>query len=247
MNPYFEQSDVWQDFRTEFLSTLRRMLVPAVAPDYIVQLEEHIHIHDIPEGTRLTVGRADLAIAEVPGRGHRVAVAAIEEPAVVMLPEQEIDRQRYLEVRDRRGRELVTVIELLSPSNKRGGDDRESYLAKRRELLRSPAHLVEIDLLRGGRPMPMQDRPDCDYSVLVSRAERRRAAGFWPIRIRERLPVIPIPLKAADFDAAVDLQDVLHRTYDGPGYEGYLYDGTPEPPLSPEDDAWARQYLPTAR
>src|SRR6202011_1559181 len=110
------------------------------------------------------------------------------------LPLQDIERVPFLEVRDRQGRELVAVIELLSPSNKRPGEDREQYLAKRRELLRSPAHLVEIDLLRGGPPMPLEDRPVCDYSVLVSRAERRPVAAFWPLRLRDRLPVIPIPL-----------------------------------------------------
>ena len=87
------------------------------------------------------------------------------------------------------------MIELLSPSNKRAGDDREQYLAKRRELLRTPAHLVEIDLLRGWTPMPQEGRPECDYSVMVSRAEKRRAADFWPIRLRDRLPVIPFPLR----------------------------------------------------
>ena len=64
----------------------------------------------------------------------------------------------FLEVRDRQDRELVNVIELLSPSNKRAGDDREQYLAKRREILRSPAHLVEIDLLRAEPPCPQAGR-----------------------------------------------------------------------------------------
>jgi hypothetical protein len=77
-------------------------------------------------------------------------------------------------------------------------------------------HLVEIDLLRGWEPMPAEDRPEGDYSVLVSRAERRPAAQFWPIRLRDRLPVIPIPLRPADQDARVDLQEVLHLAYDGP-------------------------------
>jgi hypothetical protein len=136
------------------------------------------------------------------------------------------------------------VIELLSPSNKRAGDDREQYLAKRRELLRSSAHLVEIDLLRGWTPMPQESRPECDYSVIVSRAEKRRAADFWPIRVRDRLPVIPIPLRAPDAAVAVDLQEVLHRAYDGPGYEHFIYNGKPEPNLSASDTAWAEQLVP---
>jgi Protein of unknown function (DUF4058) len=139
---------------------------------------------------------------------------------------------------------VVTVIELLSPSNKRAGDDREQYLAKRRELLRSPAHLVEIDLLRGWTRMPQEGRPECDYSVMVSRAEKRRAAGFWPIHLRDRLPVIPVPLRSPDAAARVDLQEALHRAYDGSGYEHFIYLGEPEPSLSPKDAAWARQFIP---
>jgi hypothetical protein len=138
----------------------------------------------------------------------------------------------------------VTVIEVLSPSNKRSGEDREHSLAKRRELLRSPAHLVEIDLLRGWAPMPAEDRPEGDYSVLISRAERRPAASFWPIPLRAALPVVPIPLRAPDEDGQVNLQEVLHRAHDGPGYERFIYAGAPEPPLSAKDAEWGRQFVP---
>ena len=75
--------------------------------------------------------------------------------------------------------------------------------------------------------MPQEGRPECDYSVMVSRAEKRRAADFWPIRLRDRLPVIPIPLRPPDAAARVDLQEVLHRAYDGPGYEHFIYSGEP--------------------
>jgi hypothetical protein len=180
------------------------------------------------------------------GRGEAVEAANVrlEASADVWLPEQAVEHGRFLEVRDRVRRELVTVIELLSPSNKRSGDNREQYRAERRELLRSPAHLVEIDLLRGWAPMPQEGRPECDYSVLVSRAEKRRAADFWPIRLRDRLPVIPVPLRSPDAAVPVDLQEALHRAYDGPGYENFIYSGEPEPPLSPSDLAWARQLAP---
>ena len=245
MNPYFEQAAHWLDFHTEFLSALRRLLAPRVGPKYIVQLEEHVYIHDLPPQPRQRLGTADLSLVR-PGGGEpgRAGVGILEAPAEVWLPEQDMEEVPYLEVRDRLGRELVTVIELLSPSNKRAGDDREAYLAKRRELLRSTAHLVEIDLLRGWAPMPSEDRPECDYSVMVSRAEQRRAAGFWPIMLRDRLPVIPIPLRPPEEAVGVDLQEVLDRAYDGPGYEHFIYIGNPEPSLSPADAAWARQFVP---
>jgi hypothetical protein len=245
MNPYFEETTLWLDFHTEYLSAVRRLLVPQVAPNYIVQLEEHIYIHDTLSEPRQRLGTADQFVVRT--RGDERASAALgllEAPAEVWLPEQDVEKIPYLEVRDRVGRELVTVIELLSPSNKRAGDDREQYLAKRRELLRSPTHLVEIDLLRGWAPMPQERRPDCDYSVMVSRAEKRRAADFWPIRLRERLPVIPIPLRSPDAAAPVDFQEALNRAYDGPGYEHFIYRGEPEPSLSSDDAAWARTILP---
>jgi hypothetical protein len=60
------------------------------------------------------------------------------------------------------------------------------------------------------------------------------------LRLRERLPVIPIPLRAPDSDARLDLQEALHRLYDAAGYEDYIYSGAPQPPLHPDDAAWAR-------
>src|SRR5262249_38575067 len=146
--------------------------------------------------------------------------------------------------RDRNSRELITVLELLSPSNKKSGPDREQYLAKRRQLISSPVHLVEIDLLRGGPRLPVEDLPDCDYYALVSRVEERPRVGIWPVRLRDRLPVIPIPLRSPDPDARIDLQEVLHHLYDAAGYEDYIYTGAPQPPLHPQDAAWARELLP---
>jgi Protein of unknown function (DUF4058) len=245
MNPYFEQPAYWQDFPIEFLTALRRLLVPQLGGAFIVQLEEHVYIHDLPPEPRRLVGRADLSVApsEMAVTGQ-AALGLLEAPTEVQLPAQDIERVPFLEVRDRQGRQLLTVIELLSPSNKRPGEDREHYLAKRRELLRSPAHLVELDLLRQGPTMPAANRPACDYSVLISRAQRRPVASFWPIRFRERLPIIPIPLRTDVEEVYVDLQEVLHRAYDGPGYENFIYGDSTPPSLSDEDVAWATQFVP---
>ena len=245
MNPYLEQSDHWQDFHTEFLGDLRHQLDARIGTDYIVQLEKHVYIHELPPEPRRFLGRPDVSVvrsgAFAAGQPH---FGLLEAPAEVELPEVDVERVAFLEIRDRLGRELITVIELLSPSNKRPGDDRQQYLTKRRQILRSDAHLVEIDLLRGWTPMPAKDRPEGDYSVLVSRAERRPFAGFWPIRLHDRLPVIPIPLKPADPDGRVDLQELLHQAYDRAGYRKYIYEGSPEPPLKAEDAEWAEPFLP---
>lgn len=163
------------------------------------------------------------------------------------LPAVDVERLSFIEIRDRDGWQLVTVIELLSPANKYAGPDREQYLAKRGQLLASAVHFVEIDLLRGGPRMPMENLPECDYCVLVSRVQTRPDAGVWPIRLREPLPPIPIPLRPPHADAQLDLQQLLHRIYDAAGYEDYIYHGHPQPQLSAEDAAWARQFVPGGR
>jgi len=105
-------------------------------------------------------------------------------------------------------------------------------------------HLVEIDLRRGGtRPTP-PDLPACDYYVLVSRYEQRPKPVFLPLRLRQCLPVVRIPLLPPDPDVSLDLQAVLQRAYDAADYGKYIYGETPQPPLSDEDLAWARQFFP---
>jgi hypothetical protein len=244
MNPYLEQDALWQDFHLRFLPALSARLVPQVVPKYIVMLEEHLYVHEPPPEPRHLIGRADLSVARTEAPAGAPALGVAEAPALVQLLAEDVERVPFLEIRDRRDRDLVTVVELLSPSNKRSGPDRDQYLARRRERRENRAHLVEIDLLRGGRAMPLLVRPACAYSVLVSRVEERPEAGFWPIGLRMPLPTISIPLRPPDQGAVINLQEVLHRVYDEAGYEHFIYDGMPDPPLSAEDAAWAQQFVP---
>jgi hypothetical protein len=248
MNPWVEQEGLWPDFHVALVPALRRQLARQVAPKYIVLLEEQIYIHELPpEPAPARSIRPDVAVIRPPrGPAAALGVAEIEAPSHPRLPAEDIERLPFLEIRDRQSRELVTVIELLSPSDKRRGDDRGTYLEKRRGILKSTAHMIEIDLLRGHDPMPLQGRPECAYSVLVSRAERRPVVDFWPISVRDPLPVIPVPLRVPDGDARVDLREAVDQVYDEAGYVHFIYDGTPDPPLATEDAQWARQFLPAA-
>jgi hypothetical protein len=243
MNPFLERDDVWPDLHHRLIDRMADALADQVDPRYLVKIEEHLYVQDAPESPHRAGPRADVAIKPAGGpvpAGPSLAV--LEAPARIHLPWPDVEYQAYLEVRDRSSRELVTVLELLSPTNK--GRHRDQYLRKRDQVLVSTAHLVEIDLLRGGDPMPAPDRPACDYSVTVSRAEQRPEADFWPIGLRERLPTIPVPLRAPDRDATLDLQELLHRVYDAGRYAHYVYEGRPQPPLGPDEEAWAGQFLP---
>lgn len=248
MDPYLEQDDAWHDFHERFIPLVASLLGGQLRPRYIVKIDEHVYVHEMPAGTRRLVGRADVSVGRGPRKpARRPAVAGaaglLEAPVTVTLPAVDRERLSYVEVRDRRNRELITVVELLNPANKQPGPDREQYLAKRMEILNGPVHLVEIDLLRGGVPMPAEGRPRCAYSVLVSRAQRRLEAGCWPIALRDRLPEIPIPVREPDPDARLDLQAVLDRIHDDAGYADYIYEGSPRPRLGKKDADWARQLI----
>jgi hypothetical protein len=211
--------------------------MPSPFPGMNPYLEQDDAWHDFHE--RFCPLAAELLTAQV----RPDYIVKIDEHVYIHELAEEILRLSRIEVRNRHNRQLVTVLELLSPSNKLAGPDREQYLAKRGELQSSPVHFVEIDLLRGGPRLPLEDLPACDYYALVSRVEKRPAADLWPIRLRERLPRILVPLRAPHPDAHLDLQEVLHHIYDAAGYEDYIYDGQPR--LEAEDALWARQFVPS--
>jgi len=246
MNPFLEQVSVWNDFHGNFLYRMRDVLVPQIRPQYVAKIDEHLFIHEMPENSRNLVGHGDLAVKHAPfapdqaGNGKAILTA----PARVRIPALDVERIPFLEIRDRDNWEIVTVIELLSPCNKYAGPDREQFLGKRGSLLGSAVHYIEIDLLRGGPRLPWEDLQACDYYVVVSRVESRPEAEIWPLTLRDRLPAVPIPLRGERADAQVDLQEVLHRAYDSGSYEDYMYRGQPQPHLNPEEDAWARQFVP---
>jgi hypothetical protein len=152
-----------------------------------------------------------------------------------------------VDIRDVAQRRLVTAIEFLSPTNKRGLGRRQ-YLVKRRRLLLSSAHLMEIDLLRRGRRVPMrQPLPSAPYFVLLSRAERRPLTEVWPITLDQPLPTVPVPLRESDPDVPLDLQLALTNVYDLCSLDlAVNYAGPPDVRLPPEAATWAEERLRAA-
>jgi hypothetical protein len=238
--PVSEQVDAWHDFHQGFVTAVRNAITPQILPRYVAKIDENVYIHELSAEERHLLDRPDVAVLANEPRGAATAVAGRASPMYGhLLPTTDVIHVPYIEIRDRQSRELITVIELLSPTNKERGPDRDQYIAKRRCILASPAHLVEIDLLRGYERMPVKDLPPCDYVVMVSRYQERPRVELWPMKLRERLPEIPIPLRFGDTDAALDLQPVIDSVYDSAGYAYYIYQGTPSPPLHPDDAAWA--------
>ncbi|MGL4553120.1 MAG: DUF4058 family protein, partial [Gemmataceae bacterium] len=236
------EPSLWPDFHMALLVVIRMALNPILPSRYAAYLDRHVYLEDTDED-RNWGGAPDLYLADKGGEGG-AAAAVLTAPAsaTVILPAVRRLGNRYLRIIDRNSRRIVTLIELLSPSNKSGGRDGDAYLAKRDDFFATGTNLVEIDLLRGGRrppPAPVQD-----YRILVSRAADFPRVAVWDIGLREPLPVIPVPLHPEDGAVALALQRCIDQTYDGAPYAHDLdYSVPPDPPLRDADAAWASALL----
>jgi hypothetical protein len=252
MDPFLEDADLWPGFHTSLTVYIRNQLQPLLRPRYIASVEERVYL----EGPDRQI-IPDVRVHQRRGgsRGTAVAAAPASMPLRIRVPRLEI-HEPYLTVLDRReGLREVTVIEVVSPTNKYAGPGRVSYLTKQEEVLRGPAHLVEIDLLRGGPHVlsapeaAARGRAEYDYLICINRAsEWRDEYDLYPCRLRDRLPVVGIPLAGSDPDVPLDLQPPVAQAYDdGADEDRLFYDRPCVPALSDEDQAWAEQLIALAR
>ncbi|MBX9628130.1 MAG: DUF4058 family protein [Gemmataceae bacterium] len=247
MDPYLEHPFVWEDVHNTLIPALRVALQPEVRPlGYVVRIDHRVSVRE--DGGDELVGQPDVLVSRpkkpAAGRRRPAGGAAVATPVIAELPRRlETDRIPYLKVVDREDDRVVTVIELLSPSNKESGNDRVAFLDKRRALLASDANYVEIDLLRGYGRLPFRSLPAGAYYVMASRPADRPKVRVWPWGLRDPIPVVAVPLRAGEPEPALDLRGVLDRVYDDAGYEDHVYHRTPAPRLSAADAAWARGVL----
>lgn len=253
MDPYLEKPGLWPDVHHGLTSVIRELLVRRLRPKYHVRVEERVYISDESDPGREVI-IPDLRVADA---GHdepedwgteetAAGYVAVAEPVVLTTLIDDEIHEAFLEVIDLQDRMVVTVIEILSPTNKVAGSrGRASYLEKRQEVMRSPSHLVEIDLLRAGVAIHTRELlPPADYYVHVSRKAKRPKGIVWPILLTQRLPVISIPLRPEDEDAPLDLQEVLNTAYDRAAYDMAVnYRSEPVPSLNAAQQQWAHTLL----
>jgi hypothetical protein len=246
MDPYLEHPQVWPDVHASFIVYLREYLRPLLGPRYIIAIETRVFVEG-PATDHPIIPDASVRPTRPEASGETVALLEADPAVEVQVLPLEVE-ETYLTIRDRQsGQRIVTVLEVVSPTNKYAGPGRESYVAKQTEVRRSATHLVEIDLLRTGPHVvavpewAARQHGPYDYLVCVNRAEGLRDRfSLYPRLLRERLPRIRLPLAAPDPDVVCDIQAVLARTYEAGGYAERLHYAAPcIPPLAPEDQAWA--------
>ena len=156
-------------------------------------------------------------------------------------------REIFLEIRelDDQSR-VVTCIEVLSPSNKRlGSAGWYLYQRKRQAFLQGHAHLVEIDLLRGGQRMPMVGTWSASpYHIAVMHKESAPKFEVTPAHFKVPLPSIQIPLRRPDPDIALPLQPLVDAIYTRSKYHlSFNYRRPIFPPLNSVETGWLEQQL----
>ena len=251
MDPYLEAR--WGDVHQRLITYAADHVGAQLPDDLRARVEERVFVENEAEQIRRIV--PDMHVAQYPP--PRLSHSQLEEGGVVAEPmvfmlEDEAVTEGYIEIRERRGGKVITVIEFLSPANKAGGEGQKLYLQKQRELLHSETNLVEIDLVRSGQRVlafpehriPPSHRLDSLVCVRCAWSERGRA--LYALPLRERLPAIPIPLRQSDRPVPLDLQSLLDQCYRNGRYDDIDYAEPPTPALTVEDAVWAEAHLKAA-
>ena len=241
MNPYLEHTELWHQVHNRLIIGIADSIADQIAPQYRVSIEQRIYqSFDDP---RSVVGIADVAVKPdvlQAARARHGSISTLTRPQQVQLPIPWEVKEQYLEVREVATKELITVIEVLSPINKRSGKGRSIYETKRTRILTSMTNLIEIDLLRSGQPMAMTGATESHYRILVSRSIDRPNADLFRFNLQDPIPDFPVPLRPESPDAIVDLSNILNETYQRGRLDLSIdYSQDLVPALSESDQIWA--------
>lgn len=266
MDPYIEASGLWEDFHEALIAQIRDALTESLPERYVVRFNERSYVALVSSeeigGPDRRTSQADVAIAFAPGKGRSAggAAAAVAERPATRTDEGPLTMRALIEAEFRESfveiyalrpeRHLVTTIEVLSPSNKRyRSPGWVRYCRKRQAHLEGYANLVEIDLLRSGRRMPMEDEwPDSPYYVLVCRKPAAPRCTVWPAYCLQPLPEVPVPLSEPDADVPLALQPMIEAIYERSRYALDIdYRQRCRPRLDPTHVEWLEQHLPAGK
>lgn len=226
-------------------------LTPQLLPKYQVDIEKRIY--EVLSSDLSLIGRSDVSIQDRRDAQtnldtnlatHSTSTVPTAQPLRVSIPIREEMRETYLEVREVATQRVITTLEILSPANKKG-QGRQKYEEKRQRVFTSQTHLVEIDLLREGSPLPvLGTSAHSHYRILVSRADQRPIADLYLFNVQDAIPVFSLPLQFDDPEPFVDLKPLLDNVYMRSGYDYFIdYSLAPIPAFSSSDNTWLDSLL----
>jgi hypothetical protein len=246
MDPYLENPELWSAVHNRMIVAIADDLVDHLSDQYRVEIEKRTYFSS--EDQSLLVGLPDVTVVtrkNMEPTAGKTAITLPVQPQKATMPIPEEVNERYLEIREVATGRVVTVLELLSPKNKRSGEGRLAYERKRNQVLASATHLIEIDLLRGGQPFPIKSDYLGDYRILIGRADQRPVADLYAFSLQQPIPSLPVPLLPGTQEPILDLQQRLNYVYDRGRYHLAIdYTQPPLPPFSEGDAEWAKTLFP---
>lgn len=246
MDPFVERR--WREFHNRMIILFGDRLNESLPADLEAHVEENVFVDC--ESTPRTI-YPDVAVLEKPSLAVKdvsVGAIAVTEPSLVMFA-SEAPPQRHLEIVDlTSGGRVVTIIEMISPANK-VGEGRVQYLRKRREYLAAGVNLVEVDLLRHGESVVMgaENLPAEKRTPFIISIRRGVRTEVYCVGLRESLPNLAIPLRPTDVDIILQIQPTFDEAYRRARLGSLNYHEPLDPPLSPDDAAWAAELIRQAR
>lgn len=252
MDPYLEQPAFWSELHGNLIFRIQEALNPVLPISYVATVEPRIEVGywDLEDSRFFrpdVVIEQETPMAVSPASGVAVVFTPLELDTIVR-EEIEVFRVRVIH---RESNRLVTAIEILSPINKRPGNKAyDEYVRKREDLLDTSAHLLEIDLLRKGRRVPMFHRlPDAAYFIILGRSDRRPTCEVWPLQLADPLPTeVHVPLLRTDPDVTFDLAAIFQAAYEAGRFGDRIdYSADPPEPLSDAQRAWVSELLAEKR
>ena len=259
MNPYLERRDIWPDFHNRLIVAMAEELGPQLPDDYHIALQQRIEVaepFDSQSGLALMI--PDLLVTDEPAGPGRwatdMSTATVDAPpedaiAVRVRMPREV-RVTWLRIETVPERELVTIVEVLSPTNKAPGRERQRYIRKRDVIIAGGVNLVEIDLLRRWAPMPLETAPPAsDYRILVCRGWERPDALLYPFSVQQPIPRFTLPLLPEDKPPDVDLGPIVNTLHQTARYGQITryQNPPPEPEFEPETQQWVEERVAVFR
>lgn len=238
MNPYLENPVFWAELHHRLITAIADAIEKNIPLQYHVAIEQRTYLSD--DSDAISVFSKQLA----PQHSSTTQLST-SEGITIMMPMPENVTESYLEIREIATGFVVTTIEIISPKNKKAGEGRKAYESKRKKVLASLSHLVEIDLLRSGKPMLiLGEVAISDYYIIVSRSDTRPKAKLYTFSVQQAIPSFQLPLQSEDIEPILDIQSLLNSIYNRARYHLRIdYNLEPVPPLKADNAAWCDTLL----
>jgi hypothetical protein len=203
----------WPPLHSRWATAIADDLNRRLPRRFLAEAPSHLGTYISADVAEYREGAPSELTVEAPANGDggvAVAVETYAPPVVASMPAVFPPVFRVEVVDTRRARQLLAVVELVSPANKKEPDERERFAAKCRALLGTGVGLVVIDIVteRSANLHNLVVGPSDEFAMpgdpsiyaAAYRPVSRKGKDLidlwhWPLAVGTPLPPVPLPLK----------------------------------------------------